>query len=136
MAADPSARQLMALGTNCAEAVVAGVCPGMAPGAATGFGAGFGRLGGVCGCLTGGVLALGLKAGARDPGDEAQKDRVYAETRDLFLGFRDRFGAIGCRELTGIDFLDERDRTRYDDAAKDRCREMASWVVSALRARG
>ena len=136
MAKNLPADGLMALGANCAEAVVAGVCPGAAPGAATGFGAGIGRLGGVCGCLTGGVLALGLRAGARDPRDEAQKDRVYAQARDLFARFQDRFGATGCRELTGVDFMDPADRIRHDDAAKARCREMAAWVVSALEERG
>ncbi len=134
MATAPSARELMACGANCAEAVLAVTCPGAAPGAAIGFGAGIGRLGGVCGCLSGGVLALGLRSGARDPGDEARRDQVNAQARDLFRHFRERFGATGCRELTGVDFLDERDRVRHDDAAKARCREMADWVVAELRA--
>jgi C_GCAxxG_C_C family probable redox protein len=135
MADKPSTFDLMAQGASCAEAVLAGVCPGAAPGAATGFGAGIGRLGGVCGCLTGGVLALGVRAGAREPGDEALKERVYAEARDLFRRFQVRFGATGCRELIGIDFLDDQDRVRYDAAAKARCREMAAWVVAELEPR-
>jgi C_GCAxxG_C_C family probable redox protein len=59
--------------------------------------------GGVCGAVTGAALALGLLAQARID-DHARAKKVARElTARLMDGFTDEHGAVGCRDLIGID---------------------------------
>lgn len=83
---------------NCAKDVRAGFVPRMA----SGFCSGVARTGGMCGALSGAIMALGLLHG-RDSG-QASLETVYAMVQELTAEFQERFGASTCAELTGVDF--------------------------------
>jgi C_GCAxxG_C_C family probable redox protein len=78
-----------------------------APSIATGFGAGIARHGEICGAVVGGVMAIGVLRGRRDPVDEAAKTATYSAVTDLIRGFRKEHGTLSCRELTGCDMQTE-----------------------------
>jgi len=65
---------------------------------ASGFPIGIGRTGCVCGALSGGVMALGLKFGRSKPGDQAPK--ILEKSRELTERFKARFTHTCCREIT------------------------------------
>lgn len=67
------------------------------------FGSGMARTGQLCGALSGALLVLGLAHGQTEVGDEAAKERTYAATRALLDRFRERHGALTCRDLLGLD---------------------------------
>lgn len=91
---------------NCAESVFlainevfnGGLDQATAARIATGLGGGLGATGGTCGALTGGVLAIGLIAGA-DPSVSRRK-KIYPLAAALQERFTQRFGTICCRDLT------------------------------------
>jgi C_GCAxxG_C_C family probable redox protein len=70
------------------------------PRIATGFCSGMARTGGLCGAISGGVMAIGLHLGRDKPTDSV--DPCYQAVRSLMNRFTDRFQAITCLELTGV----------------------------------
>ena len=82
-------------GYNCCESVTAALTkdPNMVL-AAAGFGGGMGNMQGPCGALVGAVIAAGKKT------DGVTTIRV---SRQLYDNFKERSGAVICRELKGID---------------------------------
>lgn len=95
-------------GFNCAQAVLSvfserfGLERQLALRLATGFGGGIGCGGDICGAVSGGILALGLKYGISEP-DKAAKAEMYRLTRVLEDRFRARTGSVVCRDLLGFD---------------------------------
>ena len=82
-------------GFNCCEAVTAALTKDMNMViAAAGFGGGMGNRQGPCGALVGAVIAAGKKT------EGVGTVRV---SRQLYDNFRERSGAVTCRELKGID---------------------------------
>ena len=94
---------------NCAQAIFSayaeelGLERDQALKVATAFGGGMGRMGGACGAVTGAYLVLGLKYGMVNPDDQASKDKTYAAVQAFARQFRERFGALDCRDLLGVD---------------------------------
>jgi C_GCAxxG_C_C family probable redox protein len=109
---DPAAvaRLLFDQGFNCAEAVLMALAGDDDGGAlpwqraAATLGGGIARQGLVCGCLTGCAMAVGVRIGRLRPDDSAARDRSYSVTAAIYRRFRQRFGALDCRLLTGLDF--------------------------------
>ncbi len=64
----------------------------------TGFGGGM-YLGSVCGAVTGGIMAIGLKQGG--PGPASMKTAVAV--RDFTDRFKAQHKSINCPDLTGFD---------------------------------
>ena len=91
-------------GFNCAQSVFAAFAAEMGlPEAAAlrlpaAFGAGLGRMRGTCGAFSGLALVAGFKHGNLT-GEPAEKERIFALTRELAEGFRAEFGSLQCREL-------------------------------------
>jgi C_GCAxxG_C_C family probable redox protein len=132
------AQRYFSSGYNCAESVLLAVCEesGYTPGEivrfiprmATGFGGGIARNGGLCGALSGGLMALGLALG-RDDGRQS-RDPCYPAADSLYNEFMQRFGHFSCRELTGLDMKNEPDRKKYADTVHlERCTPMAAWAA-------
>lgn len=71
--------------------------------AAEGFGAGMGTGDGVCGALTGGLLIAGLKNSSGNLDNPRSKSATMKISRAMLTTFRDKCGAIICRELKGTD---------------------------------
>jgi len=116
------ADQLHAQGANCAQSVACafaedlGADRALTLRLATGFGGGMGRTGGTCGALTGAFMALGLAFGMNDPADLAAKERTYALVAEAAKRFREKAGALTCRDLLGLDL----GKPEELQAAKDR----------------
>jgi C_GCAxxG_C_C family probable redox protein len=66
------------------------------------FGGGIGRTGETCGAVTGALMALGFQEGFFEP-DRQAKDRVYALAREFMHRFQERYGALACKALIGVD---------------------------------
>ena len=94
-------------GYNCAQSVLYASCDRLsfdqdaALRVACGLGAGMGRKEKVCGALTGGILALGLKHGRGEKEDRSRTETTYAKTRELLDRFEAKHGSCICRELLG-----------------------------------
>ncbi len=96
-------------GYNCSQSVLLafaetyGLSLEQAAQVAAGFGGGMGRLGHTCGAVSGGLMALGLARGIVIPGDKAAKEETYALARRFQARFAERFGALDCKDLLGVD---------------------------------
>lgn len=99
------AREKFLSGYNCAQAILYAFGPElgleaeMALKVATGLGAGMGRRGEVCGAVTGGILALGVKYGRGGQQDRSATEETYRKTEGLMAGFERRRGSCSCRVL-------------------------------------
>lgn len=71
--------------------------------AAEGFGGGMGTGDGVCGALTGGLLIAGLKNSTGNLDNPRSKAATMKISKAMLTNFRDKCGAIICRELKGVD---------------------------------
>lgn len=65
----------------------------------SGFGGGM-YLGSVCGAVTGGIMAIGLKHGGTDSAANARTIKLVREFTDRFKA---QYKTVQCPELTGID---------------------------------
>lgn len=78
-----------------------GIKSDIIPKIATGFCSGLARTGGLCGALSGGIMALNLLTGRSDPGTPVEEN--YVRVGELINQYKDKFGSINCKELTGVD---------------------------------
>jgi C_GCAxxG_C_C family probable redox protein len=123
-------------GPNCAERVFLAVydflgsdIPAEAVAMLSGFGGGIGGTrDNVCGAISGGVAAIGLVHGRRNP-PQGSKERAYEVCRDFACQFKTAFGATGCRELIG-DLLRE-STAEAEERRKARCFQ---YTLKAVRA--
>lgn len=92
-------------GYNCAQAVLYSCCDklnfdkSMALKLACGMGAGMARHGEVCGAVSGGILAIGLKHGRGEGEDRASTEETYRRVNELMSRFEARHGSCICRKL-------------------------------------
>ncbi len=100
-------------GYNCTQSVLLTLCGNMSPEVkselipkiGSGFGGGIGLCGCVCGSLTGSIMAIGIKYGSNDPGEE--KNLIaYAKANELYRKFEKKHGTVLCRELIKYDLTD------------------------------
>ena len=66
----------------------------------TGFCSGISRTGGMCGAVSGGIMAIGLTMGRSSPMDAVEP--CYEAVREFLEKFTAQFGALNCPELTGV----------------------------------
>jgi C_GCAxxG_C_C family probable redox protein len=109
-------------GFNCAQSVLwtfaadLGLEPDAALKIACGFGAGMGRREEVCGAVTGGIMALGLKFGRGEAQDRSATEQAYAKTQELMRQFEARHGSCICRCLLGgCDLTTEAGRASFKE---------------------
>lgn len=133
--------ELFGSGFNCAESVLTVLCKRMGkqgkscaaavPCAATGFGGGISRSGSTCGALSGVVLAVGLAARHDRAADWEKKYRVYDLVSRMITDFEMKFGSSLCRDLTGYNLRDEKERLRYSsERVQDKmCSKFVRWCV-------
>ena len=101
---------------------------------ATGFGGGVSRLGSICGALSGTIMAMGLVEGRNDPSDNDAKLKLYKKVIILINDFKDEFGTVDCRELTGCDLLTEEGLAKF--AEKKIHEEVCPKYVEFAASRG
>jgi C_GCAxxG_C_C family probable redox protein len=69
---------------------------------AAGFAGGM-RCGETCGAVTGAFMVLGLRHSSADCATAAARAETYARVVEFADRFRERNGALACRELLGCD---------------------------------
>jgi len=115
-------------GYNCAQSVLLtmfehwnGENP-VIPKIATGFGSGIGRCGSICGALTGGVMAIGIKHGTNEPFSK-KRLLVYELTQKLYKKFEEENGSAFCRELIGYDLSnpEQLERAQKANVFEEKC---------------
>jgi C_GCAxxG_C_C family probable redox protein len=122
-------------GFFCAESVLLaiaenrGVTSDLLPKIATGFCAGVARTCGMCGAVSGGVMAIGLFCGRNSTTEPVLP--TYETVRDMLKQVEERYGSTNCRELTGCDLgTDEGQKYFKDNNLKQKCREITETVTA------
>lgn len=108
-----NAVRLFESGYNCAQSVFAayadlfGMDMQTALKMSSAMGAGVGRMREVCGVVSSMAMLAGLKEGNADPEDEEAKAHIYGLVRLMSAEFKKQHGTIICRELLGIEGMEE-----------------------------
>lgn len=109
-------------GYNCAQSVLFSFCGelGLDEDAALklscGFGGGMGRMGEVCGAVSGGIIALGLKFGRGKNDERAATDFAYSKIRAFVNRFSAKHGSCRCRDLlNGCDLTSPAGQTYFKE---------------------
>src|SRR5512137_84998 len=98
--------ELFRSGFFCAESVLQAIAESqhiqsdLIPRIATGFCSGLARTGGMCGAVSGGIMAISLFYGRNSPTERV--DRCYEAERDFMKRFSTQFGELNCQKLTGV----------------------------------
>ena len=96
-----------------------------------GLGGGVAGMGEVCGALSGGMAALGLRVGRGHP-SEREDLRLFLWGQELYawfasLGGCKPEGTVLCREITETDFRDPAQLARFFQSGRfEQCMELAS----------
>lgn len=107
------AAELFETGFNCAQSVFAayadlfGMDMETALKISCPMGGGMGRMREVCGAVSAMSLLSGLKGGNTNPQDEEGKKASYELVRKMAADFKEENGTIICRELLGLDRMEE-----------------------------
>lgn len=107
------ALSLFKSGYNCAQSVFAayadllGMDTETALKMSSAMGGGIGRMREVCGTVSAMAMLAGLKEGNADPENEEAKEHIYALVRRMSALFKEQQGTIICRELLGIEGMEE-----------------------------
>jgi C_GCAxxG_C_C family probable redox protein len=111
MSKPEEARKTFGSGFNCAQAVFStfsekyGVDKGTALRVACAFGAGIGRTAGICGAVTGAVMAISVSVDYGTSKEERQKgkEKAYALTQEFIKQFMQKYGTTEFRDLLKCD---------------------------------
>ncbi len=122
-------------GYGCAESILMavaeskGIRSDLIPRIATGFCGGIAHSGGMCGAVTGAVMAINLLSGRDHAGDS--KTDNYQVINAFLDQFKARFEDLTCPGLTGVDLATQEGHDQYNDKGiHTRCTE---FVVEATR---
>jgi C_GCAxxG_C_C family probable redox protein len=138
MSFDPNLRARELFSNNgyyCAESVLlavaehAGIQDELIPRIATGFCSGISRTGGMCGAVSGGIMAIGLYLGRNSPNDN--RDACYEIVRVFMARFSSQFGALSCFELTGVQLGTPEGQAAFKE--KGLIKECTNYVGEATR---
>ena len=95
------------------------------PGIAMGFGGGMGKNGLVCGAVSVGIMAIGLRAKGRE------KAEVYKLVDTFLTDFKEHFGTVNCRELLGADLKTEEGMKYLKTEGRNKCKEFVTYAADA-----
>ena len=124
---------------NCAESVLCSLLKywgedgDFAPRIATAFGGGICGRQGLCGALTGGLMAIGMKLGRQKPGDD--KAPANQAGKALLSWAEGEHATLECRALTGTDFTNPEENARFrapGGAHEAVCESLVAQVVRRL----
>lgn len=133
------AGDLFESGFNCTESILLAFaetknidCQAF-PGIATGFCAGVSGTCGMCGAVSGGVMAIGLRLG-RNTAEDTNED-CYAAVQKFKRAFEAEFATDNCLALTGCDFSTQEGRDAFEEQNLNlRCRHIVE-VAAEFAAR-
>jgi C_GCAxxG_C_C family probable redox protein len=106
-------------------------------------GAGMGWSGGACGAVVGIATSLGLVYGTdgEESLEEFQeiRERNKALNRSLLREFKETFGSINCKGLTGLDFLVDEEYAKWPAVFAERnekgpfkCDDYINWAAKRI----
>ncbi len=131
------AADLFQSGYNCAQSVFAayadlfGMDRQTALKMSSAMGGGVGRMREICGAVSAMAMLAGLKEGNDDPENEEAKARIYALVRRMSGQFREKEGTIICRDLLGIEGMEESARPSVRTAEFYATRPCARLIAEA-----
>lgn len=102
---------------NCCESVLLAlkdyldIDSKLIPKICTGIGAGVSLNGLLCGSISSVAIAIGIKYGRTSP--EENPKPVWDMVDKYVAEFRDKFGYVNCRQLTGLDLKTEEGLKKY-----------------------
>lgn len=109
-----------------------GIDSPLIPKIATGFCGGVSRTKGMCGAVSGAVMAIGLIFGRMKP--QMASDPAYKNVQTFLSNFKKQFGSINCFELTGCDLSSEKDRERFRaEDIIDKCRKYTGTAARMVK---
>lgn len=135
LAGDKAASRFLK-GYNCAESVLLSLakCEGttspLIPKIATPFGGGMARSGSICGCVTGALMAIGMKHGRIRSTEDRLK--AYDVAQNFMAEFEKRFGSLICYDLIGCDFRTPEGRKRFEELGETRCINFVKGSVEIM----
>lgn len=90
--------------------------------------------GGMCGAITGAALAAGRQAGRLIADHDRAKREARRVTQALIADFGREFGAAGCRELSGYDFMEPGRHHAFIESGvwRDACLRQIEFAVERL----
>jgi len=119
---------------NCCESVLLtlaeylGVSSELIPKVGTAIGAGVGLNGLLCGSVSGVAMAVGIRYGRNRP-EESPKP-AWDRIDGYVASFRDRFGAVNCSQLTGLNLKTPEGLKQYYERVHDQeCTERLKFAV-------
>lgn len=125
-------------GYNCTQSVLSILYESMKPEKnselipriASGFGGGIGLCGSVCGSLTGSIMAVGIKYGSNEVG-ENNNAKAYAKSWELFKRFEKEHGTVICRELIKYDLAspEQLAKAREENVFENLCVKFVATAV-------
>jgi C_GCAxxG_C_C family probable redox protein len=115
------AHDLFLSGYNCAQCVSSvfadrfSIDEDLLMKVSAGFGGGVGRRQTICGAVSGGVIALGLRYGRSNDDDPIEmKEETYNKVREFLNRFEEKMGSINCLDLvSGIRTDTHEGRARF-----------------------
>ncbi len=119
--AEEAVRLFIDEGYSCSEAAALAAASGWGldtsclPRIATGFAGGIGHKSSICGALTGGVLALGLKHGRMSAQDIAAKYKTLELAARYYDQFEIELGSSLCQQLCGCNLSTPAGRQKFKD---------------------
>jgi len=97
-------------GYSCSQSVFSALAerwnigPDVSLRVSAGFGGGIARSAGICGCVTGGIMALGLAQPGTSPEENrSAKEKTLEVCRQFMQTFQEHNGSTVCSELLGCD---------------------------------
>ncbi|OGO30348.1 MAG: hypothetical protein A2Z29_09825 [Chloroflexi bacterium RBG_16_56_11] len=89
-----------------------------------------------CGAVASAAVCLGLRHRYPSSGEKAEKERqaVYKEAKKLVGDFIEKYGAVTCIGLLGIDLSDEeaRKKARDEGLFERKCQQYLLFVIDKL----
>ncbi|NLT40812.1 MAG: C_GCAxxG_C_C family protein [Clostridiales bacterium] len=136
---EKKALEMYLKGFDCSQVVLSSVAEQLgidkqtAMRVASAFGGGMGR-GDTCGCVTGALMALGLKYGFYEDNDEEGQAAIKEKKEEFERRFTEQFGALHCRDLLGGDVSvpEERAALETEGTIMNRCPGFAAGAVRIL----
>ncbi|HEX3051479.1 MAG TPA: C-GCAxxG-C-C family protein [Aggregatilineaceae bacterium] len=120
---------------HCAESTLIalaesqGIASDLIPKIATGFGSGLARTCGICGAVSGAIMALGLINGRTEP--NADREPNYAAVQQLLREFAARHGSTNCFDLTGCDFATPEGQQKFN--ANQMHTQCSDYIATAIQ---
>lgn len=129
--------ECVAKGYDCSQVVFAyaaerlGLSQEQALKIAAGFGGGMWR-GDTCGCVTGALMAIGLKYGHYKPDDQESKDQVVEKVNEFTTRFTEEHDSLICHDLLGYKLPEELPAIMEENLFQDLCPELMVTACEIL----